>query len=106
VEDDRTKLRRLSQEALNTLRGSVEERVWELFELILARLTRLETGEFPVEEVPTKPAKRFSSTEKGLTPASFPAVKESGAKWSSEEVIELLERGRQEAGLDDSKGPK
>lgn len=97
AEDERTKLRRLSQESLDALRGQIEERQWELYELILARLTRLETGEFPIEEVPTKPAKRFTSTEKGLTPSTG---------WSSQEVVDLLERGRKEAGLDGSKGDK
>jgi len=62
MEDERTKTRRESQELLDALRGdpSVSPRAWELFENILARLLRLETGSFGPEETPTKPARRLT----------------------------------------------
>jgi hypothetical protein len=113
-EDDRTALRRLSFEHLEALHGILSEREWALFEVILARLLRLETGSFEVEEVPTKPAKRFSSTEKGLTPSGMPSVldpnrlgpkrHDSTARWTSEEAVKILEGAREEAGLE--KKPK
>lgn len=124
-EDDRTKLRRLSQESLDALRGNVDERTWELFELILARLTRLETGEFSPEEVPTRPDKRFTSTEKGpggpkpsLTPEKLPAVLDpkllppgrpkrfdSTEKWTAEKVKDVFTGARVESGLEPEPDP-
>lgn len=62
-DDDRARLRQECQEDLDALRGVADERTFVLLERILARLTRLEVGGFTESEAPTKPAKRFSSTE-------------------------------------------
>jgi hypothetical protein len=110
-EDERTKLRRLSQEALDALRGEgqASERTWELFHLILTRLLRLEIGSFAPEETPTSPAKRFTSTEQGgITPKAMDAVLppvldpksapprrlNSTERWTADSVKELFEEAR------------
>jgi hypothetical protein len=103
-EDERTKLRRLSQEALDALRGEgqASERTWELFHLLMTRLLRLELGSFAPEETPTAPAKRFTSTEAGPntspTPKAFDAVQpkrfNSTERWTADSVKELFEEAR------------
>lgn len=124
-EDSRVRARRESQEHLDALRGVVDERTWELFELVLARLTRLETGDFPTNEAPTKPEHRFTSTEKGpggpkpsLTPEKLPAVLDpkllpagrpkrfdSTEKWTADKVKDMLTGARVESGLEPEPDP-
>jgi hypothetical protein len=114
VEDERTKLRRLSQEALDALRGEgeVSPRAWELFHLVLTRLLRLELGSFTPEETPTSPDRRFTSTEQGIssrtTPPTMDAVLppilnpkiskrfQSTEKWTANAVKELFDKAKGE----------
>lgn len=116
AEDDRTRLRRLCVEHLEALHGILSDREFGLLEAVLARLTRLETGDFEGDEPPTKPARRFTSTEKGLTPSGMPSVldparlgpkrHDSTSKWTSEEAVRILEGAREESGLGPTGGSK
>lgn len=87
-DDERERIRQECHADLAALRGTeLEERAFQLFEKLVARLDRLETGSFPPEETPTAPERRPSS-----------------AKWSNEEVIKALERGREEGRKKDGDG--
>jgi hypothetical protein len=81
VEDDRDRLRQECHADLASLRTdtTLSERAFRLFEKIVARLDRIETGTFHETESPTKPERRGSS-----------------ATWSNEGVIKALEEGRRE----------
>lgn len=83
--DPREKLRKECHEDLAILRESVElpERAFRLLERLTARLDRLETGEFPVTEEVTAPARKGSGT------------------WSNTRVLEALEDGKK--ALEDGK---
>ena len=55
---DREELRRICYELLGRLRGDdppISQVGFELFEHILTRLDRIETGVYPSNEAPTKP---------------------------------------------------
>jgi hypothetical protein len=79
MSDERELIRRGCHEDLESLRGEeLPERAFRLLEKILARLDRLETGEFPSTEKVTEPERRASV---------------SG--WSNEGVIRALEEGRE-----------
>jgi len=77
-DEDRAKLRQECHAMQNALRGTeIPEPAFRLFEIIIARLDRLETGSFSQYESPTEPERKPSS-----------------AKWSNEGVIKALEEGR------------
>jgi hypothetical protein len=79
IDDERERIRQECHADLAALRNDnlVSERAFRLFEKLVSRLDRLETGSFPQEETPTVPERRPSST-----------------KWSNEGVIKALEEGR------------
>lgn len=60
---DREELRKACFDLLGKVRmlPTVDQAAFELFELILARLDRIETGVFSQEETPTRPEKRTTS---------------------------------------------
>ena len=81
TDDDREKLREECYADLAVLRSSpdIPERVFRLLERIVARLDRIETGSFPVSEMPTEPERRTSSSQ----------------RWSNEGVLRALEAGKE-----------
>ena len=79
--DERERLREECQEDLQALRveGLLSERAFRLLEKLVTRLDRLETGSFPVEERPTEPERRKSST-----------------KWRNDGVLRELAAGKKD----------
>jgi hypothetical protein len=75
-EDERERIRRESREHLDALRPdpTMPERAFRLYELILDRLDRLETGSFTSEERPTEPDRTRKSS--GSIPAFRRAMAE------------------------------
>jgi hypothetical protein len=72
------RLRMQCHEILGHLRSTdLEPRVWEILDVLVARMDRLETGEFPPSEVPTKPER-----------------KQSGAGWNADAVKAALDEGK------------
>ena len=60
--DEREKLRQECHDDLAALRSEpIPERAYRLFERLVQRLDRLETGNFSTEERPTEPERRASS---------------------------------------------
>jgi hypothetical protein len=72
-DDEREKLREECHADLSALRvgGELPERAYRLLEKLVARLDRLETGEFPPSEVPTTPTtpERTRRASAGAMPA-------------------------------------
>ena len=83
---DDEKLRQECHELEGLLRGepAVPERAFRLFEIILVRLDRIETGVFAPAEAPTAPERRKSS-------GAMPAARGIAAR-----VAEELKKGRDE----------
>lgn len=80
-DDEREKMRQDCHADLAALRSDplVSERAFRLFERLVSRLDRLETGSFSTEETPTKPERRPSA-----------------ASWNNEEVLKALREGKKD----------
>jgi hypothetical protein len=97
--DERERYREECYEDLQALRSeNLPERAFRLLEKILARLDRIETGSFPMREMPTEPERKSSS-------GGYAAVREMGEEprkvsggWKNKEVIRALEEGHASVG--------
>jgi hypothetical protein len=87
--DEREKLRQECHEDLAALRAdpATSERAYRLFEKLVARLDRLETGAFSTTERPTEPERRTSS-------ASMQRVRKESGIGVFEGVTKALEEGK------------
>jgi len=85
TDDDRERLRKECYDDLAELRvgGELPERAFQLLEKLVARMTRLETGSFPTEELPTAPAVTRAKKSSGAMPA-----------FRAQHVIDELEKGK------------